>query len=138
MFARRKSLSRKFFATLLLLVYGSTGVLGYGLHSLWHLGHDHGGQLADCEPGHCHDHGHSRVSVTSCCGSSLGSHKLARFSASDEDCSICDFLAQAQTPDFEFTLAQVISKLGSEIVFSEDISPLFIPADHLARGPPLC
>ena len=131
---------RRILAALLLLVYGSAGIFGYGLHALWHVhpGHDHGNhrQVAtSAEGGHCHGH---------CCSHSTShahstSHKTARFASVEGDCSICAVLAQAQTPPFEVTLVEFIAELGQEPAVSEEIAPLFVPADHLARGPPaLC
>lgn len=135
MFSCQRSRPQRFIAAVLLLIYGSAGVLGYGLHDLWHVHHDHGTQLA------CEDAGHgqscSRVVVTACCGSHLASHKQAKFSSIENDCTICEFLTQAQTPVFDFTLAEVVTELDTEIPASEQISPLFIPESHLARGPPL-
>ena len=131
---------RRLLAALLLLVYGSTGILGYGLHSLWHLEHDHSAHTGAVVHSHGHSHGHcsAHVTVSSCCGSHLASHKAARVSSVNGDCFVCDFLAQAQTPVFEFSFSQIIAELGSEMPVSEEISPLPISAVHLARGPPLC
>lgn len=83
---------------LLLLAYGSAGVLGYGLHELWGCGH------------HCHEHAHAEGIVHShshCHGDGCHHHHHAhhdsgeqppRLSAADK-CEICQFLVQAQSPD---------------------------------------
>jgi hypothetical protein len=87
-------------AGLLLLAYGSAGVLGYGLHELWGCGH------------HCHEHTHADGLVHS--HSHSHSHEChhhhhehadheesgeqpSRLAATD-DCAICQFLVQAQSP----------------------------------------
>jgi hypothetical protein len=87
-------------AGLLLLAYGSAGVLGYGLHELWGCGH-HGHEHAHAEGlahSHSHCHGHS-------CHHHHHEHKHPPHETSHDplpvvmaadDCAICQFLAQAQ------------------------------------------
>lgn len=86
-------------AGLLLLAYGSAGVLGYGLHELWACGH------------HCHEHAHAEGLVHSHNHShGHGCHHHHEHTAHHEpdeqpltlvatdDCAICQFLVQAQSP----------------------------------------
>ena len=131
----RQPSARRLIAALLLVLYGSSGLLGYGLHSLWHQHHGfhacsgHGVGHSGCDGCHCHSFCVESVLVAQADQSRL---------IVQEDCSICAFLAQAQTPQFRFAFAQYVSELGHELPVSESIAPLFIPANHLARGPPLC
>lgn len=110
---------RRWLTALLLVAYGSAGVLGYGLHALWHCDHCH-------VASHGHDHAGNQQSEHS-------AHVLA----SVEECSVCAFLAQAQS-----------EHRGESPFFSTAISPADPPASefselpplvrlHLARGPPL-
>lgn len=135
-------------AGLLLAVYGSAGVLGYGLHSLWGCGHCHEGTCQHDSDSHSlaslshfgHDHQlFDRVpgtlaGVQSCCDlTHQGELVLA-----EEDCPICAFLVQAQS-QFVFQVASecvdVVPTIPPAIV-SSYVSPLL--GIHPGRGPPTC
>ena len=142
---------RRFVAALLLVVYGTAGILGYGLHALWHHHHE---PLAASSGSKCQAKPASSSSHCCCChhpappedgppqdgppqdGPPQDLDKTVQ--QVEEDCSICAFLAQAQTPVFRFTTLQTVAPVSNEVLICEVIAPLFIPADHLARGPPLC
>jgi hypothetical protein len=89
-------------AGLLLLAYGSAGVLGQGLHELWGCGH-HGHEDVHAERlvhshshshGHsCHHHHHEHEHLTH-----ETSHGPLPVVMATGDCAICQFLAQAQSP----------------------------------------
>ena len=132
----RQSRRRRLLTALLLVAYGPAVVLGYGLHALWHCEHCHD----TAEANHCHgddcDH-HASHAAERCCHSHLSGEPGKQLASSEEECSICSFLAQAQ------------SEPGGELpVFSTAVSPADPPASefsdlppvirlHLARGPPL-
>ena len=125
-------ITRRFASALLLVVYGTAAVLGYGLHALWH--HDHDLGAAHSASGHS--------ATTACSHRSSCSHHAKpagppKLHVEEEDCSICAFLAQAQTPVFELVVVETVASFEFEVAVSESIPPLFIPTDHLARGPPL-
>lgn len=132
---------RRLLSGLLLAVYASAGVLGYGLHAVW-----------DCEH-HCHVHSHDRGMVHS--HPHVHGHKCnhhhhhhgpvvadhsedhAALQLVADDCPICSFLVQAQSPFvLEFTTVCVgpsfplLNPLGSAYV-----APLSSASS--ARGPPL-
>ena len=140
MLAHLNSNSRQILAALLLVTYGTAGVFGYGLHTLWHVHHHAPAQASSvADAGSCCGQCCSKIDTPTCCDSlQLASHKDAAVRSVEDDCSICAFLAQAQTPLFSFEPTEFVTELGQEIPVSEDISPLYIPADHLARGPPVC
>jgi hypothetical protein len=84
-------------ASVLLLTYGSAGVLGNGLHELWGCGH------------HCHKHVHAEGLVHSHqhthshgCHHEHADHEESnepsRVLIAADDCAICHFLVQAQSP----------------------------------------
>lgn len=126
-------------AGLLLLAYGSSGVLGYGLHELWGCGH-HCHQHAHAEGlAHSHSHAHGH-------GCHHHHHEHANHEESGEqpptliaadDCAICQFLVQAQSP----------SVVTFETVCLGDVTLIELPIDlsyhapicgiALARAPPL-
>ena len=123
---RQRHQQRRWLAALLLAVYGTAGVLGYGLHAVWHCDHCH--HVSEAAGGY-HDghdgHGHN-------CDPT-GRHVFV----SEDDCSICAFLAQAQS-----------EHAGDLPVLCTSISPADPPASefsdlpplvrlHLARGPPV-
>jgi hypothetical protein len=104
----------------LLAVYGPVGVLGYGLHALWgheHVGHSHAAEGHAC----CDEH----------------AAEIAIYSSDDHDCSICDFLAQAQS---QFTFQQQVA-VGSLWIVAQPLaeSPAFslTRSPYPVRGPPL-
>ena len=147
---------QRLLAITILAVYGVGGVLGYGLHSLWHCNHCHQdaccaeSKSGECSPkallkaaqGHngcCHScQAHSRSDCqTHVAGASQQPESTtARAIHSAEDCAICFFLAQAQSPVSEAPPLVLVAKVATECPASESIAPLFIPQDHLARGPP--
>lgn len=106
---------RRWIAALVLAVYGTGGLLGYGLHALAHAEH-----AASCHASHhcCHSH-------------------QAGLVASQDDCSICAYLAQAQTDDGEEAplLVTTISQADPPVSERPAVSALVLL--QLARGPPL-
>jgi hypothetical protein len=131
-------------AGLLLLAYGSAGVLGYGLHALWDCGHDcqhshsgsvvhahHHGHAGGCHHHHGHDHQDH--------GPAVANAELDQglVTAAADDCPICEFLVQAQAPFvMELATARVepvtIARCWREISYD---APLW--GIHAARGPPV-
>jgi hypothetical protein len=120
----------------LLVVYGSAGVLGYGLHALWHCDHCHEAATAE----HCHGDGcdhHAGNVAEHCCHPHLGCETGKRFAQLEEECSICAFLAQAQSEHGGElpVLCTAISPAGPITSDSSTLPPQV--RLHLARGPPL-
>lgn len=126
---------RRWLTAVLLVVYGSAGVLGYGLHSLWHCEHCIDVAGAD----HCHgdDCSHHAAHAEHCCHSHLDCETGKRLAPLEEECSICAFLAQAQSEhaDEPFELCTTISPAAPPASEFLDLPPLV--RLHLARGPPL-
>jgi hypothetical protein len=122
---------------LLLAVYGSAGVLGYGLHAVWECEHhcqEHvqatgtAHSLAH-EHGPCCHHKHDTLAADH-------DNEHATLALTSDDCPICEFLIQAQTPlAIEFTAACIgpaISVLAPfEGTYVAPLSPV-----SSARGPP--
>lgn len=112
---------QRILATLLLLAYGSAGVLGYGLHSLWHYQH-HVGVHVGCHDHACHHH---------------SDHAADPVISLVDDCSICAFLAQAQAEHGDEVPVLCTTFRPAEPPASDSLD---LPAPsrlHLARGPPL-
>jgi hypothetical protein len=87
-------------AGLLLLAYGSAGVLGYGLHKLWgceHHCHEHA-HAEGLAHSHSHDHGHNCHHHHEQAGHEESGEPSPTLIATD-DCAICQFLVQAQSPN---------------------------------------
>jgi hypothetical protein len=136
-FSRKRRI--RWVAGLLLLAYGSAGVLGQGLHELWGCGH-HCHEHAHAEGlahSHSHDHGHG-------CHHHYHeqpTHETSRDPSpvvmAADDCAICQFLAQAQSPsimEFETRCLGVVSLIDHP----NDLSycdPFFGTCS--ARAPPL-
>ena len=140
MFVRIRKFLESRLASYVVVIYGLGNVLGYGLHG-----------LSDCQ--HCH---HGRVS----CSINLNSYEYRQnfdlafaqafnaeqeptadsplLKAIEDDCAICAFLAQAQTPVQSHSGIGIVEDVTAEIPVSERIAPLFLPSEHLARGPPVC
>ena len=130
---RRSNLCR-LFTLCVLVLYGSGGVLGYGLH-----------KFLDCE--HCNSVSCSHAvkschEAHHCCP--CEHHQAPRESdpvdnlvATHSDCLVCAFLAQAQSPCVEFSYCDCIEPIEESIPVSEEIGPLYLPHDHYARGPPI-
>jgi hypothetical protein len=92
-------------AGLLLLAYGSAGVLGYGLHELWGCGHHCHAHVHADELVHSHSHGHGHGchhhhhhEHHECTGHHESAEETPSLIATD-DCAICQFLVQAQSPN---------------------------------------
>ncbi|MCG8448502.1 MAG: hypothetical protein MI725_02845 [Pirellulales bacterium] len=140
MFSPATSNTRRIIALAVLTLYGTGGVLGYGLHKLWQCEHCHLDACCAADT-HCHTHDGQCCSHghTACCSpttpveSEPSSGALAN---SHDDCPICAFLAQAQSPVYAVTFSTFAESVSSNIPVSEEIGPLFLPAGHLARGPP--
>jgi hypothetical protein len=137
MITRRNNLQfHRWVVGLLLVVYGSAGGLGYGLHAVWECEHhccehSNSAALAHEHSPDCHQHHDHGVVATD------RSDKHATLELACAACPICEFLAQAQTPlVMEFTTActdpaiSILASLDSIYVAPEsNVSS--------ARGPPL-
>lgn len=136
--------------SLVLLVYGSTGVFRYGLHT-----------VLDCE--HCTSDSCCKKTSTaaqrqacagcSCChdcsitadpsSHSCSDHRhdpstslVEKLAAAEGYCPICAFLTQAQTQAVEPTDFLQVTYVAGQPVASETLAPeIFIYTPH-ARGPP--
>lgn len=150
---------RRAIASVLLLFYGMVGVLGYGLHELFHVhhGHGHNGQAtcccssstcspeSDCCSGNDHCHASDETHSHAACDDS---HIVVEFrqteesgdsfQATEHDCAICSFLAQAQEVAAEADSAELVEAVSFGPPASEVRFPLYLPSEHLARGPPNC
>jgi hypothetical protein len=132
----RQSRRRRLLTALLLVAYGPAVVLGYGLHALWDCEHCHDTAEVD----HCHgddcDH-HATHVAEHFCHSHLRCETGKRLAPSEEECSICSFLAQAQSEHADETpeLCTTISPAAPLASECSDLPPL--ARLHLARGPPL-
>jgi hypothetical protein len=125
-------------AILALATYGSAGLFGYGLHTLWECEHGLGGH---CQAGiaqeccnHSHDHAawHGHHDAPTPAGSSVTSNSVA---SNCDDCSICSFLAQAQTSVLPTFTLDGVEPLCVAPQFAESLLSLSSDAP-LARGPP--
>jgi hypothetical protein len=132
---------RSRWVAVLLAVYGSAGVLGYGLHAVWDLEHHchehaHAGEIVHA---HHHDHSHSchhdhdhgpavAQGETDPCGSLV---------ATCDDCPICEFLVQAQSQFVMELVADTGKPVSTVAILGEHsyVAPLL--GIHPARGPPL-
>lgn len=156
---------RRVTALILLATYGSVGVLGYGLHALWHV-HHHGqhhshhsdlAQTGCCSGGCACQHSTCAVAVTPTVSvekvgvlaaieacqqlrKNAARQQTASFSelVLEGPCPICATLAQAQSGAATVTGGELVSSLHSEPPADEVLAPLYLPAEHLARGPPTC
>lgn len=130
-----KKYRRRWITGLLLLAYGSAGVLGYGLHAVWDCGHDHGLSHACSHEHHhhadCHHHYHESKFAES------GADAYGSLTKTVDACPICEFLVQAQSPHvMEFAWA-CVGPVAATLALSE-ISCVAPPLGvHPARGPPL-
>ena len=132
-----KHCRNRWIAGLLLLAYGSAGVLGYGLHAVWDCGHDHGLAYAHShEHHHHHAHGHGcHHHEAALAGSESDFHDSLAVAA--DDCPICEFLVQAQSPYvMEFATVSVgpVAAIATQGEISW-VAPLL--GTPPARGPPL-
>lgn len=107
---------RRLFVGLALAAYGGAALLGYGLHDVGGCDHHEPHAAAD----HHHEH---------------DAHGLA-LTASSDDCSICSFLAQAQSgfvPEVSFGGIEPLHEMpqtAASLVLS------WLADAPLARGPP--
>lgn len=126
---------RVWLTRLLLAVYGSAGVLGYGLHALWHC--DHSYEIATAE--HCHggDCDLHAAHAKDCCHPHLGCETGKRLAQLEEECSICAFLAQAQSEHAEELPVLCTASSPADRIASEFSALPPLVRLHLARGPPL-
>jgi hypothetical protein len=133
---------RRWAAGLLLVAYGSVGVLGYGLHAVWECDHhchlhtqtDGVVHVHHHEHTHgCHHHHDHRPQIAQ----QEGKHNSAVNQAVD-DCPICEFLVQAQTP---FVMDLTTDCVGPTLSNLNRLDASYIApmrSTHPARGPPLC
>lgn len=137
----------RYIAGLLLAVYGSAGVLGYGLHAVWECEihcheHAHDSGIVH-EHHHVHSHGchhhhegaghHSDGPVVAKGKTNSGSSLIATC----DDCPICEFLVQAQSPHLLMLTVESVSLVSTATALGETayVAPLL--GTHPARGPPL-
>lgn len=176
---RNPAFIRRLIASTLLATYGLVGVLGYGLHELFHVHHGHSHesccashqttepneQAACCSHKLCsrshsprshgptshgptsHGHSHAHTHTHGTCDHSHPSALVADqnvgdsfpvVAAAEHDCPICTFLAQAQEPIADSADSEIAEALPTGKPVSEVLFPLFLPSEHLARGPPCC
>jgi hypothetical protein len=132
-----KSRFSRLLALVALASYGSAGILGYGLHEF--VGHSHHSALAHSAPtasasnastpaahdcgchGHCHGSDPASLAVTLDC----------------DDCSICSFLAQAQSPDVPKPLLEGSQPLAPRPPTVAPLALLSSVDSPTARGPPV-
>jgi hypothetical protein len=128
------------FGRLLALValasYGCAGILGYGLHDL--VGHSHHGPPTHVVPAgsastansasshHCGCHGHCHSPAPA---------SLA-FTLDCDDCSICSFLAQAQSPFVTRPTLEGSQPLAPRPPTPAPLALLSSVDSPTARGPP--
>jgi hypothetical protein len=117
-----------------LAAYSSIGLFGYGLHAVWNCEH--------CPHGACDSHcqtvgeGHHATAHA-------GRHDDApadeapRLTTADDDCSICSFLAQAQTSAVAGPLVEGVEPLADAAHALELLVLASSSEAQLARGPPL-
>jgi hypothetical protein len=118
----------RLFAALLLAGYAPIGVLGYGLHRVLHAEHVVSQRTAPhachCHCGHDHaepDSGDADyVACTTCC----------------DDCSICAFLAQAQSASVIAVAPERVLPLAAAPHRSDRLEVLLRLESAYARGPP--
>lgn len=136
--------------SLVLLVYGSTGVFRYGLHTVLDCEH--------CTAESCCTNGKTAAEKESCQGCSCchvcpvspepSSHACTghghdtpqapaeKLAAAEGYCPICAFLTQAQTQAVEPTDFLQVTYVAGQPVPSETLAPeVFLYKPH-ARGPP--
>jgi len=118
-------------AGLLLAVYGSAGVLGYGLHSIWGCDHCHHVAGLDFSP---------RAVAYGCdllleAPVEANSGKLV---PAQEDCPICAFLVQSQSEFVVQSASECVDLIPTipPAIVSSYVSPLL--GTHPGRGPPAC
>jgi ABC-type nickel/cobalt efflux system permease component RcnA len=135
-----KKYRKRWIAGLLLVAYGTVGVLGYGLHAIWDCGH------------HCHEHAHAVGIVHAHHDDhSHGCHHhhdrgpvivageadaLGLLTAVD-DCPICEFLVQAQSPFVLEIGAASVAPVSTIFRLLEHSHVALVERTHPARGPPL-
>lgn len=134
----------KVVASLLLAAYGSAGVLGYGLHSLWHVHHQgclhtqpSGAYTAASDYSNWslrnnYDHPNAQECAVSVVADRSGENATA------DACPICLLLSQAQQPSFEYQFEHYVATVEAPLPAPETRFPLFLPELRLARGPPQC
>lgn len=134
-FGRRHYRSGRWVAALLLAAYAPIALLGYGLHSVLSCDHcGNGSEIAaadkhDCCCCHQHaDHAPAVVRSTNCVQMSCdpGAH----------DCTICQFLAQAQSPAVACEAPKASAPLASLLVVGRPLLFAVVCDTHFARGPP--
>lgn len=127
---------RRWMTGLLLAAYGSAGVFGYGLHAVWECEHhchvhSHGDDVAHVHHhGHgCHHHNHEPVVANR--------DNPATFELTVDDCPICDFLVQAQTPIVLESTSACIGPTSPILILLDSSYVAPLTGGHSARGPPL-
>ena len=129
-------------ALVVLAVYGVGGVLGYGLHKLWHCDHCHTSASSCHSTDSCAVRDNTSDSSACECGCSSVGHDTSKdekgFVRSHHNCPICAFLAQAQSPVFQVATTDYVEIVVCQIAANEQIGPLFLLSNHFARGPPQC
>ena len=114
--------------------YAAVGLLGYGLHSVSRCEHAHSA-AHDCCGESCHSHaGHSHEASP---GHSNSSNTGPSIATGCDDCSICSFLAQAQSSAVALVTIDGSEPLVAAPVLGEPrVVFVFVDAPQ-ARGPPI-
>ncbi len=122
-------------AILALATYASAGVLGYGLHALWHCEHCPTAS-ACCDHGHCQSAAHCSQSPAAHDHEHAPASDQTTVAASHDDCSICSFLAQAQTSVLPRLAIDGVEPLADAPQTAESLVLSLTSEAPLARGPP--
>jgi len=128
-------------ATYVVVLYGLGSVLGYGLHEFWDCDHCRIDRVSTSyETVHTNINQNFDFSIEfALTTTDQQSHEHSLILLADpSECALCAFLALAQTPSQTTTLSVFSWDVTAETPVSERISPLFLPSEHLARGPPVC
>lgn len=158
------TIMRRFTACILLATYGSVGVLGYGLHALWHVHHHHGpanaassGTSCSCCSHHCSSkpqqpavdstdilaklencqlqcHSHTKAKAASNTTEAQAVSQLV----TEGPCPICAMLSQSQSPGVAICSGWLVSAVSTERPVDEILQLPSLPSEHPARGPPAC
>jgi hypothetical protein len=121
---------RKRLSWVLLALYGSVGVLGYGLHELSAVDHHHHGQVAHAGHQHHHHCGHGP-----CSGHDRGPADAGIGSV--HDCQVCEFLDQIRSERPAVVTGIVWQQLVAAVsVTAPRFSSEPILGLHVPRGPP--
>lgn len=130
-----RGLSRQLLSALLLAIYGSISLMGYGLHELAsHSHHDGGMMVTECRH-HCHhEHEHEDDAATSIAGPVF---RTGGCPGESHVCDVCLLLEQMRS-EWPQVQAAVLCQHVVAIVAAAAprIDSQTTPGLHSARGPP--